>query len=208
MTSSPDTGRTQSTWTRLGRVPWWPMLAFASPVLPTFVFLDWLVTALLLPDDGSLLVRSLMAIAIAAAVVALIVISIRLWAPVTWVDIAGGRIRSGRHVAAFHDIVECRLLVSASLGRRTLSLMLGDGHGMRAGVLLRDARDRPLTAKDASALGAAVLGSNIAMPVSREDPKGRFARYNFPDHVTKEEAAQLVAAPPSFGDPLPIPPRV
>jgi hypothetical protein len=43
------------------------------------------------------------------------------------------------------------------------------------------------------------------MPISKDDPTGRFARFNFPTSVTKDEALDLVLHPPAFGEPIPIP---
>jgi hypothetical protein len=47
--------------------------------------------------------------------------------------------------------------------------------------------------------------SAIEMPASPDDPKGRFARFNFPTNITKDEALELVAHPPATADRLPIP---
>jgi hypothetical protein len=46
--------------------------------------------------------------------------------------------------------------------------------------------------------------ANIEMPVSPDDPKGRFARFNFPTNITKDEALEVMAHPPQPTDPLPI----
>lgn len=42
------------------------------------------------------------------------------------------------------------------------------------------------------------------MPFSADDPKGRFAKYNFPGHVDRDTAIDLVLHTPKVGDPLPV----
>lgn len=187
-------------------MPWWRALVVVSPVLGIIVSTDIFLVARVLGTGFPVLVQVLIGLAIAAVVFAMIAIGFRLRTPTTWIDAAGGRIRVGRRSADFAEIVECRLLVSVSRRRRTLSVQLRTSSGLRAGAVLRDNRDHPLPAADTAALDAAIRGSNIAMPVSRDDPKGRFARYNFPENVTKDEALLLVNEPPGFADALPTSP--
>jgi hypothetical protein len=69
---------------------------------------------------------------------------------------------------------------------------------------LRDG-DRIVARAEARELLAQVLAaSSIQIPTDRYDPKGKFARYNFPENVTRDQAVQLVLAPPAPDDPLPI----
>lgn len=40
-----------------------------------------------------------------------------------------------------------------------------------------------------------LLGSSVAMPSSSDDPTGRFARVNFSQHLTREQAIELASHP-------------
>ena len=71
-------------------------------------------------------------------------------------------------------------------------------------MLLRDAKQQTLEPEVAALVQDLLRQSNVQMPVSPDDPKGRFARFNFPTNVTKEEALALVAHPPTPTDELPI----
>ena len=51
---------------------------------------------------------------------------------------------------------------------------------------------------------AALERSTIAQPTSSHDPSGRFARYNFPGTLSRDEAVALVRRIPLPGEPLPI----
>jgi hypothetical protein len=76
---------------------------------------------------------------------------------------------------------------------------------LRTPILLRDTKQRTLEPEIAALVLQLVRQSNITMPVSPDDPKGRCVRFNFPNNITKDEAEQLVEHPPTSADPLPIP---
>lgn len=143
-----------------------------------------------------------------AAVYALTLTAIWLFYPRAYLNPATGSVRAGRRRARYADITSARLLVSASKRRRALNLLLRSERGLRAVVLLRDAHNGTLDHTTAALVCDMIRASNIAMPTSPDDPKGRFAKYNFPDNVKRDEALELVQHPPTFGEPLPIPPRV
>ena len=105
-------------------------------------------------------------------------------------------------------MTDARLGVSTSRRRRIVFLHLRAPNGLHASVILRGPGGPVIDPRDAAVLASVVKQSSIRMPSSPDDPKGAFARYNFPDNVTKEGALALIAEPPDLGDPLPIPPRV
>lgn len=132
----------------------------------------------------------------------------RLRHPQVAVNLADGRIRAGRRTVAFEDLSTAHILVASTPKKRTISLLLEDGAGLRAAVNLRDQDEQPLSDSESRVLLEIVERSDIRMPVAREDPQGRFGRFNFPTNLTKADAIALVTNPPRFADPLPIPPAV
>lgn len=46
--------------------------------------------------------------------------------------------------------------------------------------------------------------SSIAVPQTPDDPRGRFARYNFPGSLSRADALAVVLTPPTINDPAPI----
>ena len=42
------------------------------------------------------------------------------------------------------------------------------------------------------------------MPQTPNDPTGRFARYNFPGSLGREDALDVVLDPPTIDDPSPV----
>jgi hypothetical protein len=49
-----------------------------------------------------------------------------------------------------------------------------------------------------------VRRSNIAVPQTPNDPTGRFARYNFPASLNRDDALEVVLNPPTMDDPAPV----
>ncbi|MGG7508212.1 hypothetical protein [Plantibacter sp. YIM 135249] len=132
----------------------------------------------------------------------------RLRHPQVVVNLADGRLRAGHRTVAFEDLSTAHILVASTPKKRTISLVLEDGAGLRAAVNLRDQDEQPLSDSESRALLEIVERSDIRMPVAREDPQGRFGRFNFPTNLTKADAIALVTNPPRFAEPLPIPPAV
>lgn len=194
-------------WVPLGRPSWWMPVMLASPLL--IVVLTVNVTDFALSFLRSLPHVWLILIMVVTnvAVYALTLAAIWLFYPRAYLNPATGSVRAGRRTARYADITSARLLVSASKRRRALHLVLRAEGRLSASVLVRDAHSGTLDQTKAALVREMIRASNIAMPASPDDPKGRFAKYNFPDNVTRDEALELVEHPPAFGDPLPIPPR-
>ncbi|WP_165069332.1 hypothetical protein [Marisediminicola senii] len=75
---------------------------------------------------------------------------------------------------------------------------------VRAQVTLRDRHGVGLDRDAAHILAEALRRTTIELPVAPEDPKGRFARANFPTHITRDQAVSLTVDPPSTYQDLPI----
>lgn len=110
----------------------------------------------------------------------------------------------GGHRMAAGDIVEARLEVEQSLGRRDLTLVIESRQHQRLGVRLRRGDEVLLVGDRRDAFAEIVAASAIEIPRDKWDPKGKFARSGSPSHVTKAEALSLISNPPGPGEPLPI----
>jgi hypothetical protein len=73
----------------------------------------------------------------------------------------------------------------------------------RVEIILRDRRGPRLDGTSTWVLAEALRRTSVAMPTSAADPTGRFGRYNFPGHVGRDDAIELVERPPVPGAPLP-----
>lgn len=102
------------------------------------------------------------------------------------------------------DISWARLEVLDTKKSRTLTLRFGAEKGPRATVSLLTRKGARLSSDASDDLAEALRRSSIEMPVSKDDPSGRFARYNFPGRLTKADAVEVVLNPPSLHDPLPV----
>lgn len=133
--------------------------------------------------------------------------AVRLRTPDVWVNAAEHRLRSGRRTVEWRDLQSAELIVAAQSlrGKRTLILVLRDSAGVRVPLLLRRRERLGLTAAGARLAWQVVYASSIAMPRAKEDPTGKFSRWNFPTHVSKADALDLIARPPAPGDALPTP---
>ncbi|MCU1440097.1 MAG: hypothetical protein JWP85_1094 [Rhodoglobus sp.] len=114
-----------------------------------------------------------------------------------------GVIRRGRRSAAFHDLDFATLGVDGAPAHRLLELRFGARDKLDLVAPLRDGERILLPHATRDALALVIEASSVRLPVDRYDPQGRFARYNFPENVTREEAIALVLDPPAPGDSLP-----
>lgn len=194
-------------WVELGSAPWWmSVLGMGSGPLLLAFYPPLLVLQLTLIFDVPLIWAAVLAIATCAGCVALGVSLMRLVYPPASLNPATSTLRAGRRQARYSEITSAQLLVSTSKTRRSVTLVLRSDRKLRGSVLVRDAQQHTLDPRVTALVQDLVRQSNITMPVSPNDPKGKFARYNFPRNITKEEALELLAHPPSLADRLPVPP--
>jgi len=191
----------ESRWLRLGRIDWYTVWSTAPLALLVVVAVQFAQASFTLGRQGGFAV---VAVVYALGALAPVVIA-QLRSPQPWVNLARGELRMGRRVLRFEQIERAVLTVMVTRRTRVLVLHFGAEKGGMARAVLRDRSGNPIEAHDAALLVAVLDRSNVRMPEAKEDPSGRFARYNFPGHVTKDEAIALVRNPPDKDDPLPIP---
>lgn len=190
-----------------GPKSWLPVFV-VTPLLLMVLMVDGINLSLLFVRDGLPLIWSIAIMAgTAAFMFALPLWVARLAYPFAQINPSTSTIRARRHRAHYSDITSAQLLVSTSKKHRAINLLLRSDTGLRAVVLIRDARRRTLDRELAELVLDVIRQSRIAIPVSVHDPEGRFARYNFPTNVTREDALELIESPPDLEDALPIPHR-
>lgn len=197
-----------ASWLPLRRTPVVPPFSRATvSLILSQLMIIWIFTAIIF-QWTPLWVRVMVLLGVVVLTFAAVPVIGRLRHPQVAVNLADGRIRAGRRTVAFEDLSTAHILVASTPKKRTISLLLEDGAGLRAAVNLRDQDEQPLSDSESRVLLEIIERSDIRMPVAREDPQGRFGRFNFPTNLTKADAIALVTNPPRFADPLPIPPAV
>jgi hypothetical protein len=194
-------------WVRFGALTFRQRLSVSGSALIPILFVPLML-------GGPLALRPAMQSGglwgIAAAVVGLIVVSVLiLWVhavlhPVPWVNLSTNELRSGKKSVPLASIDSAVLAVSTAKGPATLVLQIREGKKTWASVYLRKRHTALLSDRDRELFAEVLRRTTIAMPYSADDPKGRFAKYNFPGHVDKDTAIDLVLHTPKVGDPLPV----
>ncbi|TFB88264.1 hypothetical protein E3O44_06230 [Cryobacterium algoricola] len=192
-------------WVSLRGPNRWVPFVVMSPFLRALMVVYGLNLIALAPRLGLPLVWSIAIMICAAVGVSVLPLAI-IWLvyPYSFLNPASSTIRARRRSAQYSNITSAQLLVSVSKTRRVLNLLLKTDTGLRALVLIRDARRCTLDPEVAVLAEEMIRFSKIAIPVSIHDPLGKFARYNFPNNVTLDEALEFVRHPPDFLDDLPI----
>ncbi|MGH1550953.1 hypothetical protein ACRAWB_17955 [Leifsonia poae] len=191
-------------WVRLGRPPWWTPIVFFPPTLLALILSDIVVVSGISRHPVPFLARVGIACAVGVLVLGATAVISRLLSPPTMANLADRELKAGRRVASFADITQAKLRAGTTRRRRSIAVELKTDHGFRATVVLRAPSGRLRTDREAAVLREVVERSSIRMPTSPDDPRGAFARYNFPDNLTKEDTLALIEKPPDVGDPLPI----
>lgn len=114
------------------------------------------------------------------------------------------KLRIGQKTVGLADIDTASLVVFDKRGRRLMALNFGKTKGPRALVYLLGADGPVLSERDQAILVRLLEQTSIVMPTSPDDPTGRFARYNFPGHLDREAAIEVVKNPPDVGEELPV----
>ena len=128
----------------------------------------------------------------------------RRW-PQPAVNLDTSELRAGTKVVPLAHIDTASLAVTPLKKTRVVILRISAGREARAEFVLRDRKDRTPDTSTTRVLAEALRRTTIVMPSSKDDPTGRFAHYNFPGHITREEAVAVTLAPPTKNEPLPIP---
>lgn len=186
----------------------WISLVVVSPLLLVLPAVYWLQFVIVVLRDLPLIWLIAVTVGVGLVILGITWAVFLLAYPNAYLQHSTSTLRTRRRSAHFSALTSAQLLNSSSKRRRSLHLLLKADNGLRAVVLIRDARRRTLDQGVAALVLDMIEQSHIAMPRSDYDPAGKFARYNFPDYVTREEAWELVRHPPEFEDALPTPPRV
>ncbi|MBF4621816.1 hypothetical protein [Clavibacter sp. VKM Ac-2542] len=129
-------------------------------------------------------------LALAVLVIAYLIVAERTQPPA--VDVARGILRIGRKEWGFSEITGARIELAGGEGDDTLILRLSTTGGESCSVVVSTREGVRLADDERDALLAAIRGSRIAPPRSKDDPHGRFAHVEFPGHLTLEDTAALV----------------
>jgi hypothetical protein len=201
MTSMPNG------WVRFGALTFWQRLSVSgSAVIPILFIPVTLAGQLALRparDAGGFW-------GIAAAVAGAVVLSFLIvWIhsllhPVPWVNLGTNELRSGKVSVPLGSIDSAFLGVSTAKGPANLFLQLREGKRTWATIYLRKRHTVLLSEHDRELFAEVLRRTSITMPYSADDPKGKFAKYNFPGHVDRDTAIDLVVHTPKVGDPLPV----
>lgn len=144
--------------------------------------------------------------AIAITVFAVIVFRAAVRHPTPLANFETDQVRSGRTTVFLRDIDTAVLIASHAVNARHLALHLKAGRRTAVIVPLLS-RNRIVLGDEERMLWSEVLDrTRVAMPSNPDDPKGRFARYNFPGHMDKDTAIGVIMNTPKAGEPLPISP--
>ncbi|WP_123520131.1 hypothetical protein [Frigoribacterium sp. PhB24] len=192
-------------WVRIGERRWWSTwvgatTAFAFLAAIQAVQFFFRIAEIGFRWDLALLV----AVGVTVGIFALITVIRNARAPQPWIDLDSGQLRAGTRRPIPLVQVDRAVLTTAPVGTggRVLVLRL-TAEEARVEFILRDRQDATLDPISTAVLAEALRRTSVAMPTSIHDPSGRFARYNFPGHVGRDDAVALVEHPPAAGDPLP-----
>ena len=123
--------------------------------------------------------------------------------PQPWANFDTSEVRLRKRVVAMSDLNWAKLQLIPS--RRVTGLVLRFGsRSFRAEFRLRSTRGVRIDPAIAEQIAEVVRRSSIDLPVDSYDPKGEFARYNFPDSLTRLDAIAVILDPPDSDALLPV----
>ncbi|MBP1240663.1 hypothetical protein ABID92_002835 [Frigoribacterium sp. PvP120] len=197
-------------WVTLGERRWWTPWAGVQWFLLVLVAVNvmqiaWFLTRLLdVPFTGGLAAAVLVPIVV---VVATVLVRAHRW-PVAAVSLGSDSLRSGARTVSLAAVDAAQIGVVRRRGRPSIvTLRLSAGKAARAEAVLRDHRGQALDDDRRLVLVEALHRSSVAVPVSPDDPTGRFTRLNFPAHLDGD-AAVAMALDPGAADALVEPRRL
>jgi len=174
--------------------------AVVSPAL-IFLFPAAQLMTIFLADGAPAWAKVLILLGSAVVILGITVFIRARFSDAPYVNFGTRMLRRGRREFSFDEVN-----VAAIPGAMTADpagahfLKFGVDHGPQLRVLLQRG---PQGISDASRarLLAVLRDSNIGMPVDPHDPKGKYARYNFPDNVTRDQAIDIVENVPDRRSP-------
>ncbi|MFP7761046.1 hypothetical protein [Marisediminicola sp. LYQ134] len=175
-----------------------PMAALAVVQMP---FVVWHGGRAL--GGSYLLVFALVILTLVVVFLTTTVIMNRRW-PIAEINLDTSELRAGSRVVGLADVDRAMLAAWSVKKVRAVKLRL-TGAGARAEVTVRSRRGALLDDTATRVLAEALRRTAVELPKAKEDPTGRFARYNFPTNITRDEAVAIALNPPTVDDRLPIP---
>ncbi|GAB2451804.1 hypothetical protein HD599_002491 [Conyzicola lurida] len=153
-------------------------------------------------DDSTLVtvVALVLAVVVAAVSVALIVAAQR-----PRLNFDTSQLRVGRKTIGFADLTTA---MSVGLPRGTTtdwSLQIGRGSAAPLLFTVRSTRDPELSDSDRELVAELLRRSSVALPApksDRDDPTGKFAWMDHPNHLSRDEAIEWVLNTPESGEPV------
>lgn len=149
---------------------------------------------------------SVVAIAVIAVAAVVAFLLFRRFNRQAEVDVDAELIRLGATTIPWAGVVRAELMAQPwwTGSPRTLILVLGDAGKARGRIVLRRREALELTSDETDVFGRIIEASRIELPRDKDDPRGRFSRQLYPNALTKEQAAELVADPPTMDEDLPV----
>jgi len=194
-------------WVPIGKRRWNSAWAVTSGVVTAFLFWSSINFSILLGQLLKVTPFLIGAIGLVAAVPVVVIATLvrnRRW-PQPGVNLDTSELRAGAKVVALGDVDSATLVVFPTRKTRVVLLRIAAGKRARAEFVLRNKRGETQDERTRDVLAEAIRRTAIEMPISKDDPTGRFARYNFPVNITLDDAVAVVLAPPAKDDALPIP---
>ncbi|NQX17971.1 hypothetical protein [Rathayibacter sp. VKM Ac-2857] len=118
--------------------------------------------------------------------------------PAPFADLSARTVRVGSRVTPFASFTAARRVDTGGGSKRVVLEV--SAPGQKVLLELRDRLGRITTDPTRDAVVTFLRGSSVAMPSSSDDPTGRFAHVNFPQHLTREQAIELASAPLTVPD--------
>jgi hypothetical protein len=196
-------------WVRVGRVSFVRRMRLAALGLGAFLlpYIGWTLGPQLtlgMLRDLPFWLRATVALLVGFAVVTVILAIIAARSPGLLIRRDGRTVRIRGRVEPAEALDGARLLTDKASGpRNDLVLELAAG-SRRTRLWLRSRDVILLDDEERTVLVAALERSAVAPPASSFDPSGRFARYNFPGSLTRDEVVGLVRRIPARGERLPV----
>jgi hypothetical protein len=193
-----------SGWVPLGASSWWQRIT-AITVIPTAIItvqigLQAMIVSGWVDRDITILERVLIGLIGALVPVLLVVAVARLRTPRPSVNFDTGEIRFGRRTIPMSDVRFAKHLVVVTKRGRSDGIVFGAAPRLEAAFRVRQTDGTALDPDTARLVVEVLRRSSVVMPSSRYDPTGRFAKHNFPSHLSREEAIELVLRPQVFAD--------
>lgn len=195
-------------WIVVGRTPSWRMVLGTRIGVRIYLLVVVVVTGpqvarMFASDDDSTLV-TIVAFVLAVVVAVLWGASI-IAAQRPRLNFDTSQLRVGRKTTGFAELTTA---ISVGLPRGSTvdwTLHLSNGSASPALFSVRSTRDPELNETDRGLVAEVLRRSSVALPApksDRDDPTGKFAWMDYPNHLSRDEAVEWVLNTPESGEPV------